>query len=104
MNHLLSQVLEWLQEENLRSYGPIFVHHRLDSLSYVSWLDKAAVVWIGCQLARIGCQLVRIGRQLARIGCPLARIGRRLEENLRSSSLFIHHNIDSLNYVRPGFL
>jgi len=29
------QVLEWLQEENLRSYAPIFVHHRLDSLGYV---------------------------------------------------------------------
>ncbi|KAJ1473644.1 hypothetical protein T484DRAFT_1835300, partial [Baffinella frigidus] len=30
-----SEVLEWLQEENLRSYAPLFVYHRLDSLDYV---------------------------------------------------------------------
>ena len=30
------QVVEWLQEENLRSYAPLFVHHDLDSLDYVN--------------------------------------------------------------------
>jgi len=29
-------VLEWLQGENLRSYAPLFIHHDLDSLAYVS--------------------------------------------------------------------
>jgi len=120
------QVLEWLQEENLRSYAPIFVHHRLDSLEYVTWQDRAAVGRTGCQLARIGRRLTRIGRQLARIGRrltrigrqlarigrqltrigrqlarierQLARIGRRLEENLRSwAPIFVH--LDSLEYV-----
>ncbi|KAJ1479745.1 hypothetical protein T484DRAFT_2022949, partial [Baffinella frigidus] len=36
-----SEVLEWLQEENLRSYAPLFVYHRLDSLDYVARLEKA---------------------------------------------------------------
>ncbi|KAJ1474238.1 hypothetical protein T484DRAFT_1833138, partial [Baffinella frigidus] len=31
-----SEVLEWLQVENLRSYAPLFIHHDLDSLAYVS--------------------------------------------------------------------
>jgi len=34
--NLLNQVLEWLEEENLRSYAPLFVHHDLDSLEYVT--------------------------------------------------------------------
>eukprot|EP00290_Baffinella_frigidus_P041768 CAMPEP_0180287810 /NCGR_PEP_ID=MMETSP0988-20121125/13621_1 /TAXON_ID=697907 /ORGANISM="non described non described, Strain CCMP2293" /LENGTH=842 /DNA_ID=CAMNT_0022262261 /DNA_START=659 /DNA_END=3183 /DNA_ORIENTATION=+ len=37
---MASEVLEWLQEENLRSYAPLFVYHRLDSLDYVARLEK----------------------------------------------------------------
>jgi hypothetical protein len=103
-----SQVLEWLQEENLRSYAPLFVYNRLDSLDFVSWQDRAAVVWIECRLATIGRRLTRIGRRLNRIGCRLVRIGRRLarighrlEENLRSyAPLFVYNRLDCLEYVR----
>ncbi|KAJ1466863.1 hypothetical protein T484DRAFT_1921989, partial [Baffinella frigidus] len=34
------KVLEWLREENLRSYAPLFVYHRLDSLDAVACLEK----------------------------------------------------------------
>jgi len=39
-----SEVLEWLQEENLRSYAPLFVYYRLDSLEYVARLERANLV------------------------------------------------------------
>ena len=44
------QVLEWLQEENLRSYAPIFVHHRLDSLEYVRQTLRVWGQGVGCRV------------------------------------------------------
>ena len=36
------QVLEWLQEANLRSYAPLFVRHNLDSLNFVRETPRAS--------------------------------------------------------------
>ncbi|KAJ1471840.1 hypothetical protein T484DRAFT_3485030 [Baffinella frigidus] len=38
-----SEVLEWLQVENLRSYAPLFIHHDLDSLAYVARLEPEGI-------------------------------------------------------------
>ena len=119
----VSQVLEWLQEENLRSTEPspepshepslepcrcwsgfkrrTCGRTRPSSCTTASTLLPMYVAWIARRLARIGRLLARIGRRLARIRCQLARIGRRLEENLRSyAPIFVHHRLDSLAYVR----
>ena len=39
-----SEVLEWLQVENLRTYAPLFIHHDLNSLAYVARLRREGIL------------------------------------------------------------
>jgi len=70
------EVLDWLQEENLRTYAPLFIYHRLDSLVYVARLtpevlrqlvDEHAKIYRNGQKGAVGGDFQKISLALHKL-------------------------------------
>ena len=63
--YVASYLPSYEQVENLRSYAPLFIHHDLDSLAYVSWQDRASV---DQDRASVGQDRVSVGEDRMSVG------------------------------------